>query len=53
MIHGNEVRTPAHGCPACQTMLPHTQEEFKLYHPEAGTGIQADTAPIKKKEITK
>lgn len=47
MIHGNEVRTPAFGCPACNTKRQHTEREWKLFHPLAGTGTQTDTAPIK------
>ena len=43
MLHGNEVRTPAPGCPACLEKRYHSQGEFQKFHPLAGHGYSGGT----------
>lgn len=38
-------------CPACKDSRLHSKEEFKLYHPLAGTGYSREHgSPIKKND---
>jgi hypothetical protein len=41
------LRTPNPGCPACKLGRYHNPEEWKKFHPKAGTGIDVRTAPHK------
>jgi hypothetical protein len=36
-------RTPAPGCPACEYRTRHTDEEWKVFHPDAGHGYRKGT----------
>jgi hypothetical protein len=41
------LRTPNRECPTCQAMKWHTEEQWRIYHPKRGTGIDSRTAPQK------
>jgi hypothetical protein len=41
------LRTPNRECPACRDDRFHVDEEWKRYHPKAGTGVEHRIAPGK------
>ena len=42
MTHGDELRTPAPGCPACEARRRHTAEERREFHPLSGHGYSRE-----------
>lgn len=36
------TRTPAPGCPSCEANRLHTAEDWKQFHPDAGTGTHKE-----------
>lgn len=40
------ARTPAAGCPACESRKYHTAEEWKAFHPDAGSR-KVEVSPAK------
>ena len=40
---GDELRTPAPGCPACEAHRVHSPEEWREFHPLAGHGYTRES----------
>ncbi len=49
----DKIKTPNKNCSACQNNRIHNSDEWKKYHPDAGTGVDNRNNSIKKNNENK